>query len=73
MEGQTPALVFANGSRIDYAGESQLISNITFPDAATLSLVADNRPGVFISQQGDALVPVTLEGFGAALIHVSLQ
>ena len=43
MEGQIPVLDFANGSRVDYACESQLNSNIAF--VATLSLVVDNRPG----------------------------
>jgi len=57
----------------DYDGESRVITDITLPDAATLSLLINNLPGVLVSQQGDALVPVTLEGFGNALLHVSLQ
>ena len=70
---QPPTAVFGNGSMVDYDGESRVITDITFPDAATLSPLINNLPGVLVSQQGDALVPVTLEGFGNALLHVSLQ
>jgi len=70
---QPPTAVFGNGSMVDYDGESRVITDITLPDAATLSLLINNLPGVLVSQQGDALVPVTLEGFGNALLHVSLQ
>lgn len=69
---QPSTLVFGSGSLVDYDGEARLVTNITFPDAETLSLFIFNSPGVLVSQQGDALVPVTLEGFGDALLHLSL-
>lgn len=70
---QSPTPVFGNGNMVDYDGEPRVITDITLSDAATLSLVINNFPGVLVSQQGDALVPVTLEGFGSALLYVSLQ
>jgi len=68
-----PALLFVEGDQINYEGESRKITSINLRDAEVLSLIINNAPGFRISQQGHALVPVSLEGYSDALVRVNSE
>lgn len=72
-QNNIPQLLFSTGEAIEFDGESRVIQSIEYNDAEILSFVVNNNPGVLISQQGDALVPITLENFGRALLYVTSQ